>query len=418
MSRERRLVAGLDLGTSRACAVVAEVWGGDERQPGAKILGVGIARTTGVRRGQVRDIEETTRSVGQAMRDAERMSGVEIRGVVCGVAAENAVVKTSTGMGSVSGEEVVPGDVERVNEIARAVSFGGDCELLHAIPQEYRVDQQGGIIDPIGMTGLRLEAEVVLVGAQTAALQNLRKAVERARYRVADFVLEPLAAALAVLTDEERELGCAVVEIGAGSTSIAIFKDRKVRHVAALRFAGQHVTSDLVHGLGVTQAEAERIKERFGIAYEALADADEMIDLPGTPGQGPRQASRELIAHIIHQRLQEIFEQLVRAEIERAGYGDALTAGIVLCGGTAELPGIVELARETFAVPVRLGEPGWAISGLVDSVQAPRYAVPVGLVLHGARRFAEVGWTGHALSGAFNADRWLGPVKRWLQDFF
>jgi cell division protein FtsA len=411
VTRERRIVAGLDLGSTRACAVVAEALGPER---GAKILGVGVARPTGVRQGQVRDIEEATRAVAAAMRDAERMAGVEVRSVVCGVAAENVAVRHSSGMGSITGEEVTAADVARVNDIAQAVSFGHDDELLHALPQEYRVDQQGGITDPVGMTGLRLEAEVFLVGAQTAMLQNLRKAVERARYRVAEFVLEPLAAADAVLTDEERELGCALVDIGGGSTTVAVFHDRKVRHVGAVGFAGMHVTSDLVHGLGVTQADAERIKERHGVAYEPLVDPGESVDLPSTAAQGTRQAPRELVAHIIHQRLHEILDRLVREELEKCGYAERLTAGLVLTGGTAQLPGIVELARETLAVPVRLGEPSRGIAGLVDSVQAPRYAVPVGLVLRGVGEAAATA----PLAGALHAERLLDSVKRWLQEFF
>jgi len=410
MTRERRLVAGLDLGSTRACVVIAEVLGGDY---GPKILGVGIARPTGVRQGQVRDIEEATRAIAKAVRDAERMAGGEVRSLVVGVAAENVAVRHSSGMGSIAGDEVAAGDVARVNEIARAVSVGRDHELLHALPQEYRVDQQGGITDPIGMTGLRLEADVFLVEAQSAVLQNIRKAVERARYRVAEFVLEPLAAAEAVLTEEERELGCALVDLGGSSTTVAVFHDRKVRYVGAVRFAGMHVTADLVHGLGVTQTDAERIKERDGVAYEPLVTPGDAIELPSTPAQGERRAPRELVAHIIHQRLHEIFDRLVREELERSGYAERLTAGLVLCGGTAQLPGMIELARETLAMPVRLGMPGGGISGLVDSVQAARYAVPVGLVLHAAG-----GAEAPAPLAAAHAERWLESVKRWLQEFF
>ena len=410
MSREPQLIAGIDLGTSKTCAVVAELQNGTP-----KVLGVGLSRSSGVSYGQVRDLDEAKQAVAQSMRDAERMAGVDVRDVVCGVAAENVMVRNSSGMGSISGGEVSAADVSRVIDIARAVSLGQDFELLHAIPQEFRVDQQG-VSDPEGMTGLRLEAEVFLVGAHTTTLQNIKKAVTRAGYRVAEFVLEPLAAAAAVLTAEERELGCALVDIGAGSTTVAIFKDRKIRHVATIKFAGMHVTNDLVHGLGVTQADAERIKERFGAAYEPLIDPDEMVDLPSTQGQGNRQASRQLIAHVIYQRLQEIFEKLVRGEFESAGVHESLTAGVVLTGGTAHLPGIVELGREVFAMPVRLGEPGRGISGLVDSVQAPRYTVPVGLVLYTAQGSADS--HGSVLGGSFSAERWLGPVKRWFQDFF
>ena len=423
MTRDRRLVAGLDLGSTKTCAVIAEVVGDLPRTPVAKVLGVGLAKNGGVRRGIVRDIDETTRSVTAALRDAERMAGAKVAAVTCGVAGEHVAARPSSGVVAVSGEEITPTDVARVNEVARAISLGKDAELLHDIPQEYVVDQQHGVVDPVGMTGMRLEVEMYLVTVQTTAAQNLRKSVQRAGYRVADLVLEPLAASYAVLTEDEKELGVALVEVGGGSTGVAIFHEGKIRHLASLKFAGTHVSSDLVQGLGVTQADAERLKERFGIAYAPLVDPSEMVPLPSTPGQGARQASRELLSHIIHQRLDEVF-QLVAREFERAGYsGSRLPAGVVLTGGTAHLPGIVELARDVFATPVRAGAPERDISGLVDSVQAPRYAVPVGLVLYAAKRLAQ-GQSGGSKSlvgssgGGGAVEKWLGPLKRWLQDFF
>jgi cell division protein FtsA len=412
------LVAGLDLGSTKTCAVIAEIVGDLPRAPIAKVLGVGIAKNTGVRRGMVRDIDETTRSVAAALKDAERMAGVKVTDVTCGIAGEHVSARGSSGIVAVSGEEINAQDVARVNEVARAVSLGRDHELLHDIPQEYVVDQQRGISDPVGMTGTRLEVEMYLVTVQSTAAQNLRKSVQRAGYRVADLVLEPLAASYAVLSDDEKELGVALVEVGGSSTGVAIFHEGKIRQLASLKFAGGHVTSDLVQGLGVTQADAERLKERHGAAYTPLVDAAEMVSLPSTPGQGARQASRELVAHIIHQRVDEIFD-LVGREFERAGYGGGrLPAGVVLTGGTAHLPGMVELAREAFAVPVRAGQPELGISGLIDSVQAPRYAVPVGLVLYAARKAAQGGAAPGVLLGGARLDRLFGPVKRWLQDFF
>jgi len=417
VTRDRRLVAGLDLGSTKTCAVIAEVVGDLPRSPVAKILGVGLAKNGGVRRGMVRDIEETTRSVVAALRDAERMAGAKVAAVTCGIAGEHVSARTSPGVVAVAGDEITSADVARVNEVARAISLGRDAELLHDIPQEYVVDQQHGISDPVGMTGTRLEVEMYLVTVQATAAQNLRKSVERAGYRIADLVLEPLAASYAVLTDDEKELGVALVDVGGASTGVAIFHDGKIRHLASLKFAGSHVTSDVVQGLGVTQADAERLKERHGSAYQPLVDAAEMIELPSTPGQGARQASRELLSHIIHQRVDEIF-QLVQREFERAGYGGGrLPAGVVLTGGTAHLPGMIELAREVFATPVRAGAPEQGISGLVDSVQAPRYAVPAGLVLYAARRVAQ-GMAPGALAKGVGVHRWFEPLKRWLQDFF
>ena len=414
---ERRMVAGLDLGSTKTCAVIAELVGDLPRAPLAKILGVGIAKNSGVRRGMVRDIDETTRSVAAALKDAERMAGARVPDVTCGIAGEHVSARGSTGVVAVSAEEISPQDVARVNEVARAVSLGRDHELLHDIPQEYVVDQQHGISDPVGMTGTRLEVEMYLVTVQATAAQNLRKSVQRAGYRVADLVLEPLAASYAVLTDDEKELGVALVEVGGSSTGVAIFHEGKIRHLASLKYAGSHVTSDLVQGLGVTQSDAERLKERHGAAYTPLVDAGETVSLPSTAGQGARTASRELVAHIIHQRVDEIF-QLVGREFEHAGYGAGrLPAGVVLSGGTAHLPGMVELAREVFAAPVRAGHPELGISGLVDSVQAPRYAVPVGLVLYAARKSAGGGSAPGVLFGGA-PEKLFGPLKRWLQDFF
>ena len=412
-------MAGLDLGSTKTCAVIAEVAGDLPRTPLAKILGVGIAKNTGVRRGVVRDIEETTRSVQAALRDAERMAGVKVPAVTCGIAGEHVSARASSGVVAVNGDEITPSDVARVNEVARAVSLGRDIELLHDIPQEYMVDQQRGISDPVGMTGMRLEVEMYLVTVQSTAAQNLRKSVQRAGYQVADLVLEPLAAAQAVLTDDERELGVALLDVGGGSTGVAIFHEGKIRHLASLKFAGAYLTNDLVHGISVTQADAERLKERFGVAYSPMVDTSEMVNVPGTPGQGTRQVPRELLSHIIHQRMDEIFH-LVSNEFEKAGFGPGrLPAGVVLTGGTAHLAGLVELAREVFAMPVRAGLPEAGISGLVDSVQAPRYAVPVGLVLYAARQVASGGraGSGSSLTGA-GVDKVWGPLKRWLQDFF
>jgi len=290
MSRERHLVAGLDLGSTKTCAVIAEVVGDLPRVPLAKVLGVGLAKNSGVRRGMVRDIDETTRSVAAALRDAERMAGVKVSGVTCGIAGEHVSARTSAGVVAVNGEEITPQDVARVNEVARAISLGRDHELLHDIPQEYVVDQQRGISDPVGMTGTRLEVEVYLVTVQATAAQNLRRAVQRAGYRVSDVVLEPLAASYAVLTDDERELGVALLDVGGASTAVTIFHEGKIRHLASLRFAGMQVTTDLVQVLGVPQADAERLKERHGVAYKPLVDPSEMITLPSTPSEGRRRA--------------------------------------------------------------------------------------------------------------------------------
>jgi len=406
-----RLVAALDLGSSKTFAVIAEGTG-SAREPSAKILGVGFARTTGVKRGVVRDIEETTRSVSQAMRDAERMAGQEVPTVYCGIAGDHVQTRISTGLASVASEEIARADIQRVDDVAKAISLGDDYELLHYIPQEYKVDNQGGINDPVGMCGLRLEVEMCLVAVQNKAAQNLRKSVERAGYKITELVLEPLAASLATVTADEKEIGCALIDLGSGSTSIAVFHDGKMRHLSSIPFGGANVTSDIVQGLGVTQGDAERLKEKSGCAYTPLVDPDEVIEIPGTQGQGARQVKRELLAHIIHQRMDEILG-MVADRIEEAGYSGRLAAGAILTGGGAQLAGIVELTREVFAMPVREGIPGQGIVGIVDHVQAPRFAVPVGLALYATRQVV-----GGRTDGGQAVDRLFGPVKRWLQDFF
>lgn len=410
-----RLVAAVDIGSTRVVGLIGEVIG-VARDPRIRLLGVSSERTAGVRRGVVRDIEETTRAIAKALKDAQVMAGVEVGTVYCGVAGEHIASRSSHGVVSVTGSEIRTTDVARVNDVASNISFGRDHELLHAIPQDYLIDQQEGITEPIGMTGQRLEAEVYLVSVLSSAIQNLRKCVEKAGYHVGEFVLEPLAASLAVLTHDERELGCAIVEMGGGSTNVSIFHSGKIRHTASSMFAGGHVTNDLVHGLQVTQQDAERLKERFGAAYEPLVPDTDVFQLPGTAGQGPRTANRQVVAHIMHMRLQEVLE-LALDEVSRAGYRQRLPAGIILTGGGAQAPGIVELAREVFALPVRVGVPGEGLTGLVDSVETPRMAVPVGLLLYGAKQVtASGGFAAGRRSPA--VDKVLGPVKRWLQDFF
>ena len=415
-AQPHQLVAALDLGSTKVVAVIAEV-GGDARDPVAKILGVGVERSSGVRRGVVRDIEETTRAIAKAMKDAQRMAGVEVGTVYCGIAGEHVAGRSSHGMVSVTGDEIRTNDVARVNDMASNVSFGRDHELLHAIPQDYLIDQQAGISEPIGMTGSRLEAEVYLVTVLTSAMQNLRKCVERAGYHVGEFVLEPLAASLAVLTPDERELGCAIVELGGGSTNVAIFHNGKIRHTGSLLCAGGYVTADIVHGLQVTQHDAERLKERFGAVYEPLVPEGDLFDLPSTPAQGARNAHRRVLAHIMQSRMQEILEY-AHDEVTRAGYHQRLPAGVILTGGGAQAPGIVELAREVFAMPARTGVPGDRLRGLADSVESPAMAVPAGLVLYGARQVAASNGFGGGRRSPLAVDKYFGPVKKWLQDFF
>lgn len=413
-----RVIAGLDIGSAKTTAIIAEAVG--DRHPTIRILGVGQARTTGLRRGIVSDIEETTRSIQKAMQDAERMAGTRIETIYAGIAGEHVHAMTSTGIVAVNGEEISRADVDRANDVARAQAIPQDRELLHAIPQEYTVDKNAGVRDPIGMIGTRLETEMYLVTIGSSPAMNLRKSVERAGYRVRDLVLEPLASALAVLTEDEKELGVSLVELGAGTTDIAIFHEGKIRHLATLAYGGNIVTNDIVHGLGVTQADAERLKERYGSAYEPLVDPADVIQLPSTVAQGDRQIPRELLAHIIHQRMDEIFD-MVHREIHSAGYGSRLAGGIVLTGGGAAMEGISELAASVFGTGVRIGIPGEQVGGLSDSVEAPRFATAVGLALYGANRLVASGGAASAKRNSFNTpgvDKLAKRMKNWLEDFF
>src|SRR5438874_6667388 len=416
-----RLVAGLDIGSAKTTAIIGEVVGDLPKHPSVKVLGVGQARTTGMRRGIVADIEETTRSIRKAIQDAERMAGVQVHEVYSGIAGEHVQAMISKGIVAVSGDEINKSDVDRANEVARAQAIPAERELLHAIPQEYTVDKNTGIRDPIGMAGTRLETEMYLVTIGSSPAVNLRKSVERAGYTVRELVLEPLASALAVLTEDEKELGAALVEMGAGTTDVAIFHEGKIRHLATVSFGGNNVTNDIVHGLGVTQADAERLKENYGCAYEPLVDPSEIIQLPSTVSQGDRQIPRELLAHIIHQRMDEIFD-LVQREISGAGYAKRLSGGIVLAGGGAAMQGAAELASDVFGTGVRVGIPTERLTGITDAVEAPRFSTIVGLAEYGAHRMALGAATTSArrslkISGT-GLEGFVQKIKFYLQDFW
>jgi cell division protein FtsA len=417
-----RLVAGLDIGSSKTTAIIAEVVGELPRHPGIKVLGVGQARTTGLRRGVVADIEEATRSIKKALTDAERMSGARVDALYTGIAGEHMEAMISKGIVVVSGDEISRSDIDRVNAVARTRDIPQDRELLHAIPQEYTVDRQEGIREPVGMVGTRLETEMYLVTIGSAPASNLRRAVERAGYKVQELVLEPLASALAVLTEEEKELGVGLIEMGAGSTDVAVFHEGKIRHLAAITYGGNSVTNDIVHGLGLTQADAERVKERYGCAYEPMVDRADMISLPSTAAQGDRQISKDLLAHIIHQRMDEIFDLVLR-DIESSGYLGKLASGVVLSGGASVLPGMAELAADIFGKAVRVAVPRENIIGLSDAVEAPRFSTAVGLTQYGANRFAIGAGPPSSKKAApmLNApgmEKLIQKAKIWLQDFF
>lgn len=404
------IAVGLDIGSTKTCAVVLEIAGEPPRSPELRVLGVGQARTTGVRREVVTDIEETTESVRTALKEAELMAGVSVNRVFVGVAGDHIASSTSSGVVAVADEEVSGGDVQRVHEVARAVVVPADREVLHVLPQEYRVDGQGSIRDPLGMAGMRLEAEVYIVTSSASACQNLRKSVSRAGYGVQAFVHETLATSQAVLTEEEKEVGVALVDLGGSTTELAVFRDGKTRHLATIPWGGTAVTNDLARGLALPYAEADRAKEKHGEAFAQNVDPRDTIELPGaSPGQ-QRQVSREMIAHIIEQRLDEILG-LVWREIERSGESAELGAGVVLAGGGASLKGTLDVAQHVFGTSVRIGVPGETLTGLVDSVRRPKFATATGLAVYGAGLNIKAGVAG---GGNGVVSRMVG----WLKEFF
>ena len=402
------VVAGLDIGSTKTCAVLLEVAMEEGRTTGYRILGVGQSRTGGVRRDVVTDLEETTSSVRTAMKEAELMAGLRADRVFVGIAGNHIDANVSTGVVAVGGGEIGASDVERVHEVARAVVVPSDREVLHVLPQEYRVDGQADIRDPVGMAGTRLEAEVYIITCGAAAASNLRKAVGRAGYKVEAFVHEPVATARAVLSDDERELGIAMVDLGAGTTELAVFRDSKTQHLATIPWGGAAITNDLVKGLSIPFAEAERAKEQYGVASAQLVDPREMVDVPSPSPGKRREVTRELIAHIIEQRLDEILD-LVATELERAGEAEQLSAGVVLTGGGAELMGALEVAQHVFGLPPRVGTPGTDLGGLADAIRKPRFATATGLALFGAET---------RVSGGGGMPGAMGKLMAWLREFF
>ncbi len=405
------LIAAVDLGTTRTCAVIAEVPQDPRLRRDLSILGVGQAKTAGMQE-MITHIDETTESIKDAISEAELMAGTEVDNVYVGIKGDHIKTMVSPGIVAVEDEEISHSDIEKVHEVARAVAFPPDRELLHAIPQEYVVDGQRGIKDPLGMRGTRLEAELYLVTGSALAAENIRRSVHRAGYRVEGLVLEPLAAARSVLTVDEKEVGVAVVEIGDATTNIAAYYDGEIRHLAVLPLGGSAVTNDLAQGLSIPFAEAKEAKNKFGVACSQLVDPKETVELTNISGSSARPVARELIAHVIQARMDELL-MMAHAELEQQEILPKLSAGIVLSGGGSALQGITNLAQQVFAAPVRIGFPGEELSGIADSVGRPRFSTAAGLVLHGFDRYKETGLGSSNLSSGL-----VGKTKKWLREFF
>ncbi|HSE91793.1 MAG TPA: cell division protein FtsA [Methylomirabilota bacterium] len=380
-ARVRDLVVGLDVGTTKTCCVIAEPASGG----GLDVVGVGAAPSRGLRKGVVVNIESTVEAIKHAVAEAEQMAGAEVSGVYAGVAGGHIRGVNSRGVVAVSGKdrEVSAADVERAIDAARAINLPQDREIVHVLPQTFVVDEQDGIREPVGMTGVRLEVEVHVVTGAITSVQNVVRSVNRAGLTVHDIVLEPLASAEAVLYPEERELGVVLIDIGGGTTDVAFFRDGAIWHTAILPLGGDHVTNDIAVGLRAPVAEAEDLKRRYGCALTALVSPEETVEVASVGGRKPRQLSRQILSEIVQPRMEEILT-LVARELAKAGVQDAATAGVVVTGGTAIMEGVPELAEAVFDLPVRRGVPE-TIGGLADVVKSPVYATGVGLALYGAR---------------------------------
>ncbi len=379
MAKKHSIVVGLDIGTSKVCAVVGEM-----TEQGVEIIGVGSQLSQGLRKGVVINIEGTVSAIKKAVEEAGLMAGCEINTIITGIGGGHIKAFNSHGIVAVKNKEVSQRDLERVIDAAKAVAIPMDQEILHILPQDYIVDDQDGIKEPFGMSGVRLEARVHIVTGATTATQNVIKCCNRTGLSVADLVLMPLASAEAVLKEEERELGVAVVDMGSGTTDINVFYDGSVKHTTVLPIGGNHVTSDIAAGLRTPFADAERIKLRYGVARAGMVAGDERLDVPSAAGKNARTVSRQILCEIIEPRMDEVF-QLVRREIAKSGYEEWLASGVVLTGGAILLPGAVEMAEQIFGMPTRLGTPT-QVGGLVDIVASPIYAAGVGLVLYGMKR--------------------------------
>lgn len=401
------LIVGLDLGTTKICCVVGEI-----TSEGVDVIGIGTSPSTGLRKGVVVNIDQTVKSIKRAVEEAELMAGREIRSVYTGIAGSHIKGFNSHGVIAVKGGEVSSRDVDRVIDAAKAVAIPLDREVIHILPQEYIVDEQRGIMDPLGMAGVRLEVKVHIVTGAVSSAQNIVRSCHRAGLDVEDIVLESLASAQAVLTEEEREIGVALVDIGGGTTDIAIFSNDSIRHTGVLAIGGTNLTNDIAFGLCTPMAAAEQIKVKYGCALADLVQDAEVIEVPSVGGRAPRKLSRHILAEICEPRMEELLA-LVDQELVRSGFKESIAAGVVLTGGAALIEGIQDLAEQIFNLPTRVGEP-IDVGGLKDVVNSPMYATAVGLLKYGSEKQHEASRFRIRDKNIFN--RILGRMKKWLSD--
>ena len=411
MSRrtDKRLIVGLDIGTSKVVSIVGEV----EEDGQLEVIGFGMHPSRGLKKGVVVNIESTVNSIQRAVEEAELMAGCEINQVFAGIAGSHVRSLNSHGIVAIRDREVAQSDVERVIDAARAVAIPADQRILHVLPQEFIIDGQEGIREPIGMSGVRLEARVHMVTGAASAAQNIVKCVQRCGLEVEDIVLEQLASSYAVLTEDERELGICLVDIGGGTTDIAVFNNGAIRHTAVIPIAGDQVTNDIAISMRTPTHYAEEIKVKYACALSQLANLDETIEVPSVGDRPPRRLARQTLAEVVEPRYEELFG-LIRDELRRSGFEEMIAAGVVLTGGSAKMEGAVELAEEVFHVPVRLGIPQH-VRGMGDVVRNPIHATGVGLLLYGRDRLARAADEAPVTGGI--RDVWE-RMKAWFQGNF
>lgn len=382
---DNKMIVGLDIGTSKIVAIVGAI----TPEGRLEIVGIGSHRSNGLKKGVVVNIESTVLSIQRAIEEAELMAGCQIHSVYAGIAGSHIRSLNSHGIVAIKDREVFPQDLERVIDAAQAVAIPADQKILHILPQEFLIDDQDGVKEPLGMSGVRLEAKVHLVTCAVNAAQNIEKCIRRCGLEVEDIILEQLASSYAVLTEDEKELGVCVVDIGGGTTDIAIFKDGAIRHTGVIPIAGDQVTNDIAMALRTPTPNAEEIKIKYACALAKLTSPDETIKVPSVGDREPRDLSRQALAEVVEPRYDELFT-LVQSELRRSGYEDLIAAGIVLTGGTSKMEGVIELAEEIFHMPVRLGAPQ-NIRGLTDIVNNPIYSTGVGLLLYAMKQHQEGG---------------------------
>ena len=406
MNGHENIVVGLDIGTTKICAVVGETSNGD-----INIIGIGTSPSIGLRKGVVVNIESTVDSIKKAVEEAELMAGCEISSVYAGIAGGHITGFNSRGIVAIKGNEITQADVDRVIDAARAVAIPLDREVIHVLPQEFIVDDQTGIQNPVGMAGVRLEAKIHIVTGAVTSAHNIVKCANRSGLDVCDIVLESLASGEAVLSNEEKELGSGLLDLGGGTSDLAIFSGKNIKHTFVLGLGGNNLTNDIAIGVRAPLVEAEKIKTKYGTCLSQSITSEETIEIPGMGGREPRKLPRQILGEILEPRMEEIFS-LIQREIYRTGMESHINSGIVITGGTALLHGTSEIAESVFSLPVRIGRPR-GISGLTDVVNNPMYATGVGLVIYGARNQVSKKFRIRD-NNIFN--KVMNRMKKWFKD--